>query len=189
MQRNSLRPSPLCCDAIDKIWLHIARQLGFDVQRTEAAYASSDGRGAILIGAVETLDTDDCVAQLVFHELCHALIQGEGNLNKADWGLENTDIRDISREYAALRLQAYLADLEGLRELMPPTTQWRPYYEELPAHALEGVDEAAALVRIAMSAELFSRWQPSLRTALRQTREQLFTMGAVVTAKERAFQS
>lgn len=178
MQRNSLRPSPLSCDVIDQTWLHIARQLGFEVHRTNAAYASSDGRGAIFIGAGETLDTDDCVAQLVFHELCHALIQGEANLNKVDWGLENTDVRDISREYAALRLQAHLADLEGVRALMPPTTQWRPYYEDLPANALEGVDEAAALVRIAITAELFDRWQPLLKTALRQTREHLFTIGS-----------
>lgn len=178
MQRNSLRPSPLSCDAIDKIWLHIARQLGFDVQRTSLAYASSDGRGALFIGTKETLDPDDCVAQLVFHELCHALVQGEANLHNVDWGLENTDIRDISREYAALRLQAHLADLEGLRDLMPPTTEWRPYYESLPANALDGIDEAAALVRSAMTAELFFRWQPSLKKALRQTREHLITIAS-----------
>jgi hypothetical protein len=169
MQRNSTQPSPLRCPQIDEIWLHVAGQLGFSIIRSESAYASSDGQGSIIVGTDETLDADDCVAQLVFHELCHALIEGEAKLNAIDWGLENTDDRDISREYAALRLQAHLSDAAGLRALMPPTTQWRPYYESLQSSALDGQDEAALVVQAAIVSRLFSRWQPLLTNALNLT--------------------
>ena len=41
------------------------------------AYATTNGRGVIGIGERDTLDGDDCLAQLILHELCHALVQGE----------------------------------------------------------------------------------------------------------------
>ena len=50
------------------------------------AYATSDGRGGIAIGATETLDGDDALAQLVFHELCHAITEGEASLATARLG-------------------------------------------------------------------------------------------------------
>jgi hypothetical protein len=100
--------------------------------RTDAAYASSDGRGVLFIGERETLDESDSVAQLVLHEICHALVQGEENWARPDWGLDNTTSRDDGRERACLRLQAHLADKAGLRALMMPTTEWSAYYARLP---------------------------------------------------------
>src|SRR3954468_16094058 len=93
---------PLDEPAIDFIWTGAAAALGFRVIRTAAAYASTDGEGTILIGTPETLDDDDSVAQLVLHELCHALVQGEENLRRADWGLDNTSDADLPRENACL---------------------------------------------------------------------------------------
>jgi len=166
MQRNSTQPSPLRYPQIDEIWLHVAGQLGFSIVRSQSAYASTDGRGTIIVGTDDTLDVDDCVAQLVFHELCHALVEGESKLQEIDWGLENTNERDISREYAALRLQAHLSDTAEIRTHMPPTTEWRPYYESLPTIAIDGNDEAAVIVRSVICSSLFARWQPLLVNAL-----------------------
>src|SRR5262245_31654704 len=100
---------------IDRLWIDAAARAGFRVERTREAYASTDGRGAILIGARETLDDDDSLAQLVLHELCHALVEGEPGLRAPDWGLDNTGDRDLPREHACLRLQAHLADAHALR--------------------------------------------------------------------------
>lgn len=169
MQRNSTQPSPLRCDEVDEIWLHVAGQLGFGVSRSDQAYASSDGAGTIFIGTDETLDVDDCVAQLVLHELCHALVQGEGNLTQVDWGLVNTDDRDISREYATLRLQAHFADSYGLRSLFAPTTDWRPYYEALPVDPLQGTDQAAQIVKDTLHAPLTLRWCALINLGLART--------------------
>lgn len=169
MERNSPRPSVLRNPHTDEIWLHIAGQLGFKVIRSASAYAATDGRGTMVIGTDETLDDDDCVAQLVLHELCHALVEGESKLCQIDWGLDNTSETDVAREYAALRLQAYLSDVDGLRTFMPPTTQWRPYYDALPSDALDGDDEAAYVVRGVLRTELSVRWLPHLSDALKRT--------------------
>ena len=61
--------------AIEAIWIGAARELGWSIERTQAAYASSDGQGRLLIGVDAVLDADDSVAQLIFHELCHDLVQ------------------------------------------------------------------------------------------------------------------
>src|SRR3954454_11715389 len=111
--------------AIDEIWMQAATRCGFHVIRSGAAYASSDGRGAITIGEPHTLDDDDSVAQLVLHEICHALVQGEERWSDPDWGLDNTTDHDDVREQACLRLQAHFAAAQGLRVEMTPTTEWK----------------------------------------------------------------
>src|SRR5438045_1562042 len=99
---------------IERIWIDATARIGFRVQRTKDVYASTDGNGVIAVGADETLDDDDSLAQLVFHELCHALVQGPENLRVPDWGLDNTSDRDLVAEHACLRLQAHLADAQAL---------------------------------------------------------------------------
>ncbi len=126
------KPYPLDRPEIDHAWEEAARALGLRVCRTDAAYASSDGKGALFIGRKETLDNADSVAQLILHEICHALVQGDENWTRPDWGLDNTSDRDDGRERACLRLQAHLADQVGLRALMVPTTEWCDYYRKLP---------------------------------------------------------
>src|SRR5512142_1508809 len=98
-------PSPLATATIDEIWRRAAARVGFNVARTDAAYATSDGQGGIAIGAGETLDADDAFAQLVFHEICHAITEGEEALQKLDWGLENVPAH-TPREHACLRVGA-----------------------------------------------------------------------------------
>lgn len=63
-------------DPLDELWLACAAEVGLRVRRTADAYASTDGRGTLSISTPEHLDADDCLAQMVFHELCHALVQG-----------------------------------------------------------------------------------------------------------------
>jgi len=124
--------SPLATPAIDEIWRRAAARIGFEISRTHDAYATSDGRGRIAIGATATLDEDDAFAQLVFHELCHAITEGEAALREPDWGLDNVP-EHVVREHACLRLQAWLADRFGLRAVMAPTTPYREYYAALPS--------------------------------------------------------
>jgi hypothetical protein len=163
-------PSPLAAEAVERAWIDAAARLGFRVVRTSDAYATSDGSGTIAIGVGEALDVDDAVAQLVFHELCHAITQGEGALGQPDWGLDNTTGRDVVREHACLRLQAHLADAHGLRALMAPTTEYRAYHDALPDEPLaDGDDPAIAIAREAAARAAAPPWAAPLTDALAAT--------------------
>jgi len=133
---NPTTASPLATPAIDEIWRRAAARIGFEISRTHDAYATSDGRGRIAIGATATLDEDDAFAQLVFHELCHAITEGEGAQSTPDWGLDNVP-EHVSREHACLRVQARLSDRFGLRAAMAPTTPYREYYAALAPDPLD----------------------------------------------------
>lgn len=124
-------PHPFDRPDIDALWVDCARRAGFTVVRGEDAYASTS-RATMTIGAPHTLDADDCLAVLVLHELCHGLVEGPERWQAPDFGLDNTSDDDRAREYAALRLQAYFADRQALRAWFFPTTEWRPYYDDLP---------------------------------------------------------
>src|SRR5258708_20520585 len=173
--RSRLLSSPLATAAIDDIWLGAARALGFAVDRTTACYASSDGQGRILIGAPEILDVDDSLAQLICHELCHALVQGPQRRQLPDWGLDVSGGADTAREHACLRVQAHLSRPFGLRAVMAPTTEYRAYYDALPEDVLiaDG-DPAAEIVRAlfipdtsdAPDAAPVAAWLSILRPAL-----------------------
>ena len=63
-------------DPLDALWLATARQLGLAVRRSTDVYASTDGQGVMTLGSHETLDSDDCLAQMIFHECCHWLVEG-----------------------------------------------------------------------------------------------------------------
>ena len=129
-------PSPLSTTAIDEIWSSVARALGFELQRSTDCYAASDGKGRIFIGVPEILDVDDSFAQLVFHELCHAFVEGWHSQCLPDWGLDVSGGADTAREHACLRVQAHLASQFKLRALMAPTTEYRDYYESIGPQAL-----------------------------------------------------
>jgi hypothetical protein len=179
--------SPLATDAIDEIWRRTAAQIGFTLVRTSAAYATSDGSGEIAIGARETLDGDDALAQLVFHELCHAITEGEAALNKPDWGLDNVPEHTV-REHACLRLQACVADRFGLRALMAPTTPYRDYYAALPRDPLDGpagdrdatARASAAFVRFASSS-----WRAPIERALADTAAAIGVSGGAIAVADR----
>ena len=118
-------PQHLYLDPLSEIWIHCARKVGYQVVRSKEAYASSDGFGTLLIATEDQLDPDDHLGQMIFHELCHALVEGVEGEAQVDWGLDNTRMGHPWREHAALRLQAYLAERWGLRDFMAPTTDFR----------------------------------------------------------------
>jgi hypothetical protein len=161
-------------DPLDEIWLACAHELGFTVVRTAEAYASSTGDGTILVGTADTLDADDSLAQMMLHELCHALVEGEAAHGRRDWGLANEDDRDLLREHACLRLQAHLAAAHGLRQLLAPTTDWRAFYDGLAADPF--ADPAGRREPSAVAARLGARragrapWAEPLTRALAATR-------------------
>lgn len=157
-------------DPLDRIWLATARRIGLRVERSSEVYASTDGQGTLTIGQAHTLDADDCLAQMIFHELCHSLIEGPDAFSRPDWGLDNTGPRDVVREHACLRLQATLAAEHGLRRFLAPTTDFRVFYDALPDDPLmprhwPSVTLAVAAARRASTPP----WAPHLDTALRAT--------------------
>ena len=131
-------------DPLDQIWLATAQRIGLRIERSGEVYASTDGTGALRIGTGATLDADDCLAQMIFHELCHALVEGPGSFAKPDWGLENIDARDVAREHACLRTQAALASQHGLRALLAPTTEYRAFYDQMSEAPLAPLTGGAA---------------------------------------------
>jgi hypothetical protein len=157
-------------DPTDRIWLATAAALGMTVRRTDAVFASWDGASVLQLSTVEGFDPDDSLAQLILHEICHALVEAPQGWSKPDWGLENIDERDLVREHACHRLQAALADAHGLRLFFAVTTLHRPYYDALPAQPLApGPDPAIPLARAAMErARAPAVWEP-LQRALEAT--------------------
>lgn len=157
-------------DPADQIWAHTARKVGLALARSDQVYASTDGRGTLHLGESETLDPDDCLAQMVFHELCHSLIEGPDAFARPDWGLDNTGARDEVREHACLRLQAVLASEYGLRGVLAPTTDFRAFYDQLGSDPLS--PRSAPSVPLAILGwQRVDRppWSPHLRAALTAT--------------------
>jgi hypothetical protein len=164
--------SPLAEGAIETIWREAALRIGFAVARTAEAYATSDGRGQIAIGTDDLLDRDDAFAQLLFHELCHAITEGERAIVAPDWGLDNIPAHQV-REHACLRFGAHLAGRFGLRALMAPTTEYRPYYDALANDPLASdplvSDPAVAIAVAARERFEASPWRAPLEDALART--------------------
>lgn len=163
-------------DPLDRIWIGTAERIGLRVVRDPSAFATTDGAGTLAIATPEGLDADDCLAQMIFHELCHSLVQGPRSLLQRDWGLDNEaeDLlagMDAVREHACLRLQALLLRPLGLRRVLGPTTDFRAYYDALPEDPMEGDDPSIPLARAAASRVTQAPWAPHLGEALRATAE------------------
>ncbi|HMV70142.1 MAG TPA: hypothetical protein PKA64_25095, partial [Myxococcota bacterium] len=130
-------------DPLDVVWLGAAAALGMRVERSDACYASWDGQRTLTLCTPASFDADDSVAQLVLHELCHALVQGPSGRRRVDWGLDNTDDDAAAvEEHACHRLQAALLDRYGLRRVLAVTTSWRPYWDALPLGITSGKEYA-----------------------------------------------
>lgn len=157
-------------DPLDAIWLTVAQRIGFRVERSAEVYASTDGKGVMTIGTPGTLDPDDCLAQMILHELCHSLIEGAESLGVADFGLDNESARDVVREHACLRLQAWLTGQHGLRHALGPTTDFRTFYDELPADPFSDVgDPAAEAAKLGAARSGQVPWAPHLLEGLEAT--------------------
>jgi hypothetical protein len=164
------QPQHTYLDPLDAIWLTVAARIGFRVERSEEVYASTDGKGVMTIGDPSTLDPDDCLAQMILHELCHSLIEGAESLAVPDFGLDNESERDVVREHACLRLQAWLTEKYGLRRPLAPTTDFRGYYDGLPEAPLEDdADPAAALAKHGAARSEEAPWAPHLSQGLKAT--------------------
>lgn len=130
-------------DPLDTLWLEAAARLGWRVERAASAYASWDGSGTLTLARALDLDADDCLAQMILHEMCHALVAGPTGWKQLDWGLDNTSDRDVDQEHATNRLQAALAEPYGLRQFLAVTTDFRSYYDALPRRPLADGDDPA----------------------------------------------
>lgn len=161
-------------DPLEVVWTNCALQVGFRVERSHELYASTDGKGTLLIGTDDILDADDSLAQMIFHELCHALIEGEGGERQVDWGLDNTSNRHLWREHACLRLQAYLAGNVGLRAFLAPTTDFRVrFWNALPTDPFAAAggrrEPSCVAARLGAWRATQPRWSAPLSQALDAT--------------------
>ncbi|MEM6962153.1 MAG: YkgJ family cysteine cluster protein, partial [Myxococcota bacterium] len=160
---------------LDAIWIAAARSTGLTVGRSSEVFAATDGRGELLLGEASTLDADDALAQMIFHEICHWIVEGRGSFHSVDWGLSNAENEeDVSREHAGLRVQAYLAGLYGLRTFLAPTTKFRSFYDALPQEPIEGEGSDVRLAREGLIRAEISPWSPHLERALGATRRIVF---------------
>ncbi len=170
---SDLGPRPIhhrYADPVDLIWLHAAARLGMRVERSDAVFASWNGRDTLTLGTAASFDADDSLAQLILHEICHGLVEGTQGWSRPDWGLENTDERDLVREHACHRLQAALAGHAGLRSFFAVTTLYRPYYDALPVDPLTGTaDPAVSIARTAWARSQQAPFEPVLSEALAST--------------------
>lgn len=164
-------------DPLDAVWLRTAEALGLRVVRGPHSYASTDGHGQLLLSDASGMDPDDCLAQMILHELCHSLVQGPQSFGWVDWGLCNETGRDVSREHACLRLQAALLDGFGLREVLAPTTDFRAFYDELPPDPFQERSEeerkSIVLARAAYARRERRPWRGHVMPALQATADLL----------------
>lgn len=164
------RPIHTYRDPLEIVWIGAAERMGLRVTRTDRAYADFDGRGTLAIGVPTVLDPDDCVAQMVFHEICHWLVEGEDSVRLENWGLSNESLVHLDRENASLRVQAALAERHGLRAFLANTTDHRAYYDSLPEDPLTQDDDGTvSLARQALARAEEAPWAPVLEEALAAT--------------------
>ncbi len=160
-------------DPLSLVWLGAAQRIGLHVVRTPDAYAATDGRGTLAIGEPAQLDADDSVAQMVFHELCHSLIEGPDSFTVPDWGMDNTGPDHDWREHACLRLQWIITGRYGLRGLFAPTTDFRLFWDSLAASGVDPLaDRADVSVRAAivgLRRAATKPWAPAFLEALQAT--------------------
>ncbi len=115
--------------ARDDAWRDVARAYDFGVLREPGAYVAYLGDDMLRVAPYADLDPDDCLAQIVLHELCHFAVEGPASRSEWDWGLNNTDDADAGSELVALRAQAVILDAYGLRQVLAPTTDFRVDYD------------------------------------------------------------
>ena len=157
-------------DPLDAIWLTVASRVDFRVKRSNDVYACV-ADSVISIGVPDTLDSDDCLAQMILHELCHSLVQGVDNLYVDDWGLDDTSgCKGDVREHACLRLQAHMTGTYGLRKVLAPTTTFRAYYDALPVDVMQhDADLSVPLARKGLKRSVCAPWFPHIDNGLAAT--------------------
>ncbi len=161
-------------DPLELVWLATARRLGLTIRRDPSIFSRTDGSGRLWLGPRSDLDEDDMLCQMLLHELCHWITNGVDSAAEQDWGFPLDDADD-PREFACLRLQAWLADQHDLRGMLGPTGVYREYFDRLPPDPLEPLDDSTTegvIVRLAIEAIERSQappFQPALREAMAAT--------------------
>lgn len=174
-------------DPLARVWIACAERVGFRIRRTPDAYASTDGQGTILVATDEMFDPDDSLAQMILHELCHALVEGEAGETRLDWGLGYRLGGDPWREHACLRLQAWLSDSFGLRGFFAPTTDFRvSFWNALPADPFEASPEAGGRRERSCVAGRLAAWRASQPRWAGPLREALAASAAIAAVVPRA---
>ncbi len=169
-------------DPLDLVWTSTALALGIRIVRDAEVFVTWNGSDTLRIGTPESLDADDCLAQMIFHELCHALVAGEERRGQSDWGLVYARPGDAVFEHATLRLQAALADRHGLRKFLASTTDFRAYYDALPDDPLADDDDPAVPMALAgWKRSTNGRWTSTLDSALMATRAIAVAVAPFVT--------
>jgi Putative zinc- or iron-chelating domain len=155
-------------DPLAQVWLGAARRIGLRVVRTPDAYATTDGSGTLAIATAEGMDLDDSLAQMIFHELCHSLVEGEDSFRSPDWGMDNTGPDHDFREHACLRVQWVLTGHHGLRAVFAPTTEFRTtFWNQLSGDVLADRTDPSVQLSIAALRRVHQPpWGPALVEAL-----------------------
>lgn len=187
---EALRERPVThryVDPLDQIWLEAARGVGLRVERNRDVFAATDGKGTLWLAPPEALDADDCLAQMIFHELCHSLVMGAKSFERPDWGLDNETDQHRSLEHACLRVQAALLEPLGLRRVFAPTTEYRAFYDSLGTDPLAPVagtedDESPIRARVALQRSERAPWAPHLQRALEASARVIHAVHAAVYA-------
>ncbi len=157
-------------DPLAHIWVGAARRIGLRVTRSPDAYAATDGAGGLAIGDDTQLDADDSLAQMIFHELCHSLVEGLESFTQPDWGMDNTGPAHDWREHACLRVQFVLAHRHGLATVFAPTTDFRAFWDTLSGDVLaDRTDPSVQLAVAALRRAAQPPWSPALLEALAAT--------------------
>jgi hypothetical protein len=105
---------------------------------------------------------------MIFHELCHSLVEGEDSFAHADWGMDNTGPDHDWREHACLRVQWILTGRHGLRTVFAPTTDFRTsFWDGLSGDVLADRTERSVIAAIAaLRRSDKPPWAPALGEAL-----------------------
>ena len=127
-------------DPVELIWLATAKKLGLVVRRHPDVFAMTEGDGILHLGPRSSLDPDDSVLQMIFHEICHWITNGEETARERDWGFRVGGDLD-PREHACQRLQATLAQRYGLRDMLGATGDFRQYWDRLGDDPMAPLDE------------------------------------------------
>ena len=162
-------PSHRYEDPLDRIWVTCAARIGLRMGRAPDVYAATDGKGSLTLSTDDGFDADDSIAQMIYHELCHSLIEGAASFDEPDWGLDNFTARDLEREHACIRLQATINRQYGLRGFFAPTTVFREYSDALPEDALLGDSDIVRSARRAAARVGRAPWGPHFEEALAAT--------------------
>ena len=161
-------------DPLELVWLTTAKRLGLYIRRSPLVFSATDGTGRLQLSTRDDLDADDCLAQMVLHEICHWCTNGEETALERDWGFALDGPTD-PREHAALRLQAWLADQVNLRTMFGPTGIYRQYYNRIPSDPTEPINEdewenhVVTVAKQAIERIQTTPWHPHVLRAMEAT--------------------